>query len=310
MKTFHKSPSWENYRAILADDFGIVLTQEPEEHWQTVRGHRVRIDEWVPDGVPKGTVVLVHGGGGNGRILAPLAEPVAAMGWRVLAPDLPGYGLTQPAPGFRGEYGEWPALVAEFADELPGPVVLMGFSMGGLTAFLAAQMTGRIAGVAATNLLDLSDAEVFIRAARAPWLGRMSLFCIRWMPWLFDRAVLPLSLTTQLRAMSSSRRMQDYFEKDPLIGASRKPARFFRTAYQHRIEAWSLHCPCLLVHPGRDAWTPTSLSRRVFDRIVAPKRFVELSNGSHLPAEQPARDELEAELARFLEEIRYGIAID
>ena len=41
----------------------------------------------------------------------------------------------------------------------------------------------------------------------------------------------------------------------------------------------------------------------VFEKIEAPKRYVELSNGSHLPAEAPAYGELIAELTNFLEDI-------
>jgi hypothetical protein len=51
------------------------------------------------------------------------------------------------------------------------------------------------------------------------------------------------------------------------------------------------------------AWTPTELSLAVFDKIQAAKRFVELSNGSHLPAEAPAYGELIVEVERFLNEI-------
>ena len=71
----------------------------------------------------------------------------------------------------------------------------------------------------------------------------------------------------------------------------------------HRVESWALHCPLLLVHPGKDTWTPTELSLRVFEKINATKRFVELSNGSHLPAETPAYSELIAEVTNFLNEI-------
>ena len=134
MKLFSNSPSWTNYRAILAEEFGIVLTTEPEEYYRVIRGHNVRIDHWAPSGMAKGTLILVHGAGGNGRILAPLAEPMAQRGWKVLAPDLPGFGLTRPEPGYTGEYAEWPAVISAIADGEPGPTVLMGLSMGGLTA--------------------------------------------------------------------------------------------------------------------------------------------------------------------------------
>jgi alpha-beta hydrolase superfamily lysophospholipase len=303
MKSFRNTRSWTEYRTILAEEFGITLMQEPEESYRLVRGHKVRIDQWSPSVPANGTVMLVHGGGGNGRILAPLAEPIAGFGWRVIAPDLPGYGLSEPAPGFRGEYEEWPAVLAEIADAESGPLVMMGFSMGGLTAFLAAQTCRNVRGVIATTLLDLNDQDIFVCASRWKWLGRLSLFSIQTMPWLFDRIVMPLSMATPLAAMSSNKRMQAYFKKDPLIGAGWKPARFFRTAHNHRVECWALQCPLLLVHPGEDSWTPTEFSLRVFEKIDATKRFVELSNGSHLPAETPAYYELVAEVTRFLNEI-------
>jgi len=45
--------------------------------------------------------------------------------------------------------------------------------------------------------------------------------------------------------------------------------------------------------------------RPAFDRIESPgKRLRELSNGTHLPLEQPARDELQEEVAGFLAAVR------
>ena len=42
-----------------------------------------------------------------------------------------------------------------------------------------------------------------------------------------------------------------------------------------------------------------------FDRIETPvKRLRELSNGTHLPLEQPARDDLQEEVAGFLAAVR------
>lgn len=303
MTSFDNTRSWTDYKDILAAEFEIALNMEPREFWREVRGHKVRIDEWAADRPAKGTLILVHGGGGNGRILAPLAEPLSREGWRVLAPDLPGYGLTRPAQGYRGEYSEWPAVLAQISDTEPGPVVMMGLSMGGLTAFLAAQQSSAVRGVVATTLLDLSQPRMFVRAARWKWLGRLSLFSMAVMPWLFDRLVMPLSLATPLAAMSSNKRMQGYFRTDPHIGASWKSARFFRSAHQYHVRKWQLDCPLLLVHPGADAWTPTDLSLAVYEKVDAEKRFFELSNGSHLPAERPAYDELLAHTTMFLNEI-------
>ncbi|WP_371224277.1 alpha/beta hydrolase [Roseovarius sp. 2305UL8-3] len=300
MQKFSDLPSWANFRRVLSDEFGISLESDPVEHAVPIRGHLVRMDEWPARGECEGTVILVHGGGGNGRILAPLAEPIAGLGWRVLAPDLPGFGLTEPSVSFDWDYAEWPAVIAEIANAQQSPVVLMGLSMGGMTAFFAAQKCDRVAGVMATTLLDLSDEDHFVRAARWPWLGNLSLLSMSLTPWLFDRVWLPLSLATPLREMSSSKPMQRYFSRDPLIGKSWKPARFFRTVHAFKPSSIRLDCPLLLVHPGADFWTPTELSLEVFERIDAPKEFIELSNGSHLPLEKPAYKELAEQIGHFL----------
>lgn len=305
MRNFSESNSWTAYRRVVAEEFGLDLQIEPTERWMPVRGHRVRIDEWSGD-QKSGTVILVHGGGGNGRVLAPFAEPIARHGWRVLAPDLPGFGLTEPAPGFDGDYAEWPAVVAEIADAQQDPVVLFGLSMGGMTAVFAARESSHVAGVIATTLLDLTDPATFAAAARWEWLGRLSSVAMALAPGLFDRIPLPLRLAAPLRAMSSSEGMQAYFARDPLIGRSWKPARFFRTAHTYPAGRLELDCPLLVIHPGADRWTPTALSRTVFERIEARKTFVALSNGEHLPLEQPAYRELTQRVEQFLDDVAAG----
>lgn len=302
MKTFAQSRSWAVYKSILDRKFGIALEIEPVENFVNIRGHKIRLDEWNPQGETLGTVILVHGAGGNGRILAPFAEPLASNGWKVIAPDLPGYGLSIPAKGYRGDYSEWLKVIAELADIQEGKVALVGYSMGGLSAVLASLQSDKVRAVVATTLLDLSDKEVFVVAARTKLLGRLSLMGITLMPWLFDRLRLPLALATPLKSMSSNVEMQRYFVRDPLIGASWKPTSLFRSVHQHKIPSLNLTCPVLLIHPGQDQWTPTALSLKTFTEIVGDKRFIELSNGSHIPLEQPAYTELNQSVVEFLDE--------
>jgi len=56
-------------------------------------------------------------------------------------------------------------------------------------------------------------------------------------------------------------------------------------------------------HPPRPrcGWPNTGLP--AFGRVDIPKRLRELSNGTHLPLEQPARDELRQEVTDFLASI-------
>ena len=303
MKTFRNNPSWTHYRDILAREFDVRFPCEPTEHWRLIRGHSIRYDHWLAEGEPRGTVILVHGGGGSGRILSPAALPALEAGWQVLAPDLPGYGLTEPSPDFDWDYNEWPSVIAEIADDAQGPVVLMGMSLGGLTAVFAAQEARRVAGIIATTLVDPSDAATLDRVARWPWLGRLSRLGMAVAPWLSDRVWMPLAFATPLRAMTSSPALQRYFQTDPLLGARWIPARFFRTIHQRRLETPQLHCPLALIHPGSDDWTPTALSMPIFERLETDKTFVELSNGTHLPLEDPAFREMGEAMKAFLRDV-------
>lgn len=301
--TFVNSPSWLDFRDIVARSFGIRFDSEPKECHRTIAGHTIRLDWWEPDREPSGTLILVHGAGGNGRIVAPAAVPALEVGWRVIAPDLPGYGLTQTAPGFEWDYAEWPKVIAAIARECDGPVVLMGMSLGGMTAVLAAQQAPNVSGVIATTLIDPSDPEVFDRIARWRWLGRLSRLGMRIVPWMVDPVRLPLSLATPLRAMSSDPEFQSYFARDRLIGRNWIPVRFFRSIHQYRPGSLKLHCPLLLVHPGADTWTPTAMSLPVFKAIETEKRLIELTNGTHMPLESPAFEEMSEAVRGFLDQV-------
>ncbi len=277
-------PRTLDYRAHLARAFGIAWARSPAETWMPWRGHDVHVDDWEPQGAARGTVILVHGAGGNGRLLAPFALPALDAGFAVRAPDLPGYGLTRARAGGAIEYAEWVDLVADLADEAAGrgPVVVFGLSVGGMTAFWAAQKARAVAGVIATTLLDLRDPGTFVRAAR-PWAGSLSLLAFRAFPKVADAVSLPLVATTPIESLTTDAVLARTLCGDPLIGRRWVRAGLFRsmTTYRPPRGDFSLGCPFLLVHPGADEWTPLGASLPVYERIrAAETELVVLTNGA------------------------------
>ena len=301
IEPYARRESWHCYRQLIADAFAFEFQHEPAESWFDWEGHHVHLDTWLPTEPARGTVVLIHGGGGHGRLLAPLGDRLARAGYRALAPDLPGYGITATAPGWHVDYAAWPRLVAYMADANAAPVALFGLSMGGMTALWGAQMARDVRAVIATTLIDLRDPAVYEQSARWPWVARMARLGHRWAPALTDGLALPLRLAAPLDALTGDRALQDYFRTDPLLGARRVPTRFFRTTHQFvpPRDDFALPCPLLLAHPGADVWTPTTMSRPCFDAIPSTKEFREMSNGSHLPLEQPCLRELEETVLDF-----------
>jgi magnesium chelatase accessory protein len=106
-----------------------MLLKGFEHRFAEIRGTRTR---YFVGGRGR-PLVLVHGLGGaavNFTLLAPLL----AERTRVLVPDLPGHGLSQPFDRVDGltSYAEHVAAVAEHEGMLPAAVV--GYSMGGVIA--------------------------------------------------------------------------------------------------------------------------------------------------------------------------------
>lgn len=95
------------------------------------------IRDWVPEGEPRATVVLVHGIGEHSGRYERAGGLLAEAGFWVRSYDLIGHGASG---GDRVDVGDW----ARFHDQLQAhierarhrgrPVVVMGHSMGGLIA--------------------------------------------------------------------------------------------------------------------------------------------------------------------------------
>jgi len=123
-------------------------------------------------GAGPATAVLVHGFPGTPAEVRPLAEALAAIGWRARAPLLPGFGPEWSALP-RRRWTEWRAAVAAEAHraaEDGGPVMLVGFSMGAALVLSAIHDEGAPAD--AMVLLAPFTRVADRRAALLPLLGR------------------------------------------------------------------------------------------------------------------------------------------
>lgn len=111
-----------------------------------VAGHRWRYaySDDAPPGAP--IVVMLHGFTGSKENWYPVAERLRGK-YRLLIPDLPGWGESERQPGADYGFVAQSARVAEFIQALSPnqPVVLLGHSMGGgIAALVAARHPQRV----------------------------------------------------------------------------------------------------------------------------------------------------------------------
>jgi abhydrolase domain-containing protein 6 len=254
-----------------------------------VAGHR-----WAyayadaPAGAP--TLVMLHGFTGSKENWYPLVERLRGR-YRVLIPDLPGWGASERKQGADYGYVAQSMRVAEFIKALsPGePVVLLGHSMGGGIAALVAarhpELVTRIglfdaAGVrfndnsfgsdvlAGSNPFAVSDARtlrryidtVFHRQAAKPWI-----------PWPASRGFI------------ARRRSDAAFEQSVLDHIGRGPERFMPGE-----EAANIRQPALLLWGREDAVIdPSALD--LYAAKMPQARKVLVDDAGHMSlVEQPA----------------------
>lgn len=156
-----------------------ALTQRPPDGAVSIDGRRVAYAEY---GAPDGDVVFYLSGGDSARLEGEaLAADALALGLRVIAPDRPGFGHSEPAAGRR--FIDWPRDVAAIADHI------------GVQCFSVIALSGGAPHGLATAwaMPERVTALVLVGAAPAPQYARLATdiaFPFRlvakladWSPW-------------------------------------------------------------------------------------------------------------------------------
>ena len=309
--TYDDHPAWLEYQEFFPPGMRCTEDSTPREEYWRWRGHDVHIDRLAVPSSPLKVIVL-HGAGAYGRVMAPAAVLAQRYGYETVSPDLPGYGLTR-VKWRDMTYPLWIDCVCDLIDaELARdgrPVVLFGVSLGGLLAYQAAAKSRRVVGLVATTLADTREPAVRKGFAKHALLGTAGFWLLDKLAPITDGLPLPMAYVSKMDRISNKPALSALVKSDRLGGGSWVPARFLRTlmttAPAIEPEAFGV-CPVLLAHPANDRMTDIALSRRFFERLAAPKRMVVLTNASHMPTEHPGVDQLEAAVLQFVRSLEKG----
>ena len=249
--------------------------EERELEWG---GARLRYAVGGPAEGDRTPLVLVHGLGGtieNWRALA----PALAERHRVVVPDLPGHGHSEPLEGTPDIAAFAESVLAVTAEACAAPAVWIGHSLGGLLALRAVGLrpdavrgvvlaaaagpsaTSRAARVALT-MLGLIQPGKLIAPYRQSWsrsrLGRQAAF--GWWGVADADALEP--------------ELAEAFLVGPAHHTNTRQAGRALLASDPRGEVERVACPALLLWGASDTWVPLADGMEYARRLHAPLRAI------------------------------------
>lgn len=287
-------------------------TERPEGIYITLStGNRIHLDVYSPQNA-KATIILLHGVGGNGRLLSFLAVPLYRCGYEVICPDLPLYGCSE----YSGTV-TYPVWVQD-ASEMTGyyvrrgkPTFLFGLSAGGMLAYQVACKHPAIRGVLATCVLDQRVRGMTEKTSAHPHLVKLALPAVSYMrEWLPDLKI-PMKWVANMKAIVNDKHLARLLMADKRSAGASISLAFLYTMLHPEldIEPAEFFTPFILLHPEQDRWTDVSLSRVFYDKLGSEKELHMLKGAGHFPIEEEGLQLLVRNSISFIERYRREVEL-
>ena len=305
---YRDMPRWKTYYAFFPEWNRIDDVWKPDEDYWTWENHAIHLERYSnPEARAK--VMMLHGVGGNGRVLSFMAVPLRKRGFEVIAPDLPGYGLSR----VRSEsidYAAWIRLVDHLLQTEKAkddrPIFLFGLSAGGMLSYHVACLNNCVEGLIATCILDFREREVLRGSAANPMAARVGAPFLELVARFAPSLKLPMKAVANMEALVNDRDLLNFLINDKTSAGATVPVGLITsmTTASPSVEPEDFdRCPVLLVHPAEDRWVTVGLSELFFKRLRCPKQLVLLENAGHLPLESPGLQQMEEAIVEFIDGI-------
>jgi 3-oxoadipate enol-lactonase len=240
-------------------------------------------------------VVLVHGHPFNRSMWGPQVADLTAAGYRVVTPDLRGYGATTVVPGV--------TTLDVFASDIAGlmdhlgleQVALGGLSMGGqIVMEFYRQFAGRVTALVLADTFAAADTPEG-RAARNAMADRLLAEGMDgYAAEVIGKMIAPANVTALPDVAAHVRNMMRGTAPEGAAAALRGRAQ--RPDYRDLLAQVSV--PALVVVGADDEYTPVSDAEYMHERIP-DSTLVVIDGAAHMPnLERPA--EFNAALRAFL----------
>jgi pimeloyl-ACP methyl ester carboxylesterase len=266
------------------------LIYHPEYSWfTTIGGVRIHYQEAGDEDAPP--IILIHGFISSNLVWNEVILPLARKGFRVIAPDLPGYGYSdKPADG-RYTIDSQAYAVSGLMDRLGiEKATIVGASYGGaVAATMALDYPERVANLvlvgAVTN--DQPRKKLLLRLAGVPVLGDIATPLFLGSRWILRKRTE--EVYRRLGYPVDERKLAARHHLLETANTHRAMIRTVRRWKADRIsrEASFIRQPTLLVWGEEDTHIPVSDAFRLRDAIPNARLIVFRRCGHLPPTESP-----------------------
>jgi len=283
---------WSRPRDVDWHEYKDVLHHAENSRFAEVGGVRVHYQEAGEAGAPP--IVLVHGFTASNFVWRDVFLPLADAGYRVIAPDIIGFGFTEKPRAHEYTIDAQARMIIGLLDELKiSRATLVGSSYGGAIACVCAlDYAERIEKLVLVSPVtnDAVKNQKLLRLARIPlmgdalsplMLGSKTLMRFR-MKKVYARGAGPLH---------SNERMEAHHRPLRTAATQRAFMKILRRWSANRIEeqAANITHPTLLVWGEKDLDVPLKNAAPMLERMPNA-RLVVFKNCGHLPQEEFAPD--------------------
>jgi len=289
---------WSRPRDLAWEDHAATLHHAEHSRLAMVDGVRVHYQEAGEPDAP--VIVLIHGFCASNFVWREVLLPLAAAGFRVVAPDLVGFGFTEkPRDGAHGEYtiAAQAEMIVRLLETLEiDKATLIGSSYGGAVASFVAldhkEKVERLVLVSAVTNDDVKN-QFLLRLAAVPVMGDLlsplmlgSGRLMRWrMRKVYEKGGGPVRTEENMRAHHRPLRYAH---------THRAVLRTLRRWDATRIEREAAR----ITHPTLLLWgegdTDVPLKNGFHLRTLLPNsRLIVFRQCGHLPQEEHPREFLE-----------------
>ena len=253
-----------------------------------VDGVRLHFQEFgLPNAPP---VILVHGFCASSASWSKIAQPLAEAGYRVIAPDLVGYGFSDKPPYAEYTVHAQTRMMLRLMNRLGiGRAVLVGCSYGGaVAATCALEAPERVEKLVLVGAVSNNQAmsQPLLRFATAPGLGEaltpLMLDSRRLMHWRMKQIYAPANahLYDHSRAEMVSRPLRSASAHRAVLHTMRRWSANHVSQGAHLIDT-----PTLLIWGEDDRDVPLSNAQRLF-RAIPDARLIIFRHCGHVPQEE------------------------